>query len=161
MTTNALCTLEETQAKIAAGGRLLLAGDLVYTRETLCDFRWHPAQQTRINQKQNLGNSEYAWLLHDYFARFVPADYRPPSSLHPLLFRSLYDFQRTASSSVEAQEIARTLMTLLGREHYVREWWRHRLVRPAANLRRLWRKHVLRREVESHRPAFRWKMERS
>ena len=141
--------------------RLLLAGDLVYTKETLCDFRWHPAQQTRINQQQNLGNSEYAWLLHDYFARFVPADYRPPSSLSPLLFRSLYDFQRTAASSVEVQEIARALMALLGRGPYAREWLRHRLARPLANLRRFWGKHVLHREVASHRPASSWRLERA
>ena len=141
--------------------RLLLAGDLVYTRETLCDFRWHPSQQTRLNQQQNLGNSEYTRLLHDYFSWFVPADYRPPSSLHPLLFRSLYDFQRTASSSVEAREIARTLMTLLGRGPYVREWLRHRLVRPLANLRRVWCKHVLRREVTSRRPSSDWRLKRS
>ena len=141
--------------------RLLLAGDLVHTQETLCDFRWHPAQQTKINQRRNLGDSEYARLLHDYLARFVPADYRPPASLYPLLFRSLYDFQRNASSSVEVQEIARTLMTLLGREHYVREWLRHRLARPPANLRRLWCKHVLGREVASRRPSSRWKLERT
>jgi len=141
--------------------RLLLAGDLVYTKETLCDFRWHPAQQTRINQQQNLGNSEYAWLLHDYFARFVPAAYRPPSSLYPLLFRSLYDFQRTAASSVEAQNIARALLALLGRKHYVREWLHHRLARPTANLRRFWGKYVLHREVASRRPSSSWKLERS
>jgi glycosyltransferase involved in cell wall biosynthesis len=141
--------------------RLLLAGALVYTREPLCDFRWHSAQQTKINRGQNLGGAEYMQLLHDYLPRFVPAGFRPRSSLRPLLFRSIYDCRKMTPPSAEAHQVAESLLRILGRRGYLAAWLRHRLARPASNLHRLWRKHLRRETVESHRPAFALQLEKS
>ncbi len=56
---------------------LLKQGDLVYTKEPLCQFRHHAEQQTAANSKTHIGYHEHMRLNEDYLPRFVPQDFIP------------------------------------------------------------------------------------
>jgi len=122
---------------------LLRSGDLVYTREALCDFRCHQAQQSEANRKLSLGNREQIYLLQDSMNIFLPDELHLSEDNRRDLFSTLFHVRKAKRPSPDARVIEETLMPILGKKWYAAYWLKHRLYRPFDNLHRAWHKHVL------------------
>ncbi|MBI5380300.1 MAG: glycosyltransferase family 2 protein [Opitutae bacterium] len=132
---------------------LLRGGDLVYTREPLCQFRCHAVQQTAVNRQQQRGEKEYPLLFAEHMDYFLPAGAAfPPEELNHVFLR-VFHMRRDLRSNLrhditpEAKTITELLMSRLGRGRYFRLWLRRRLTRPFLNFWRFWHKHVLHRPL--------------
>lgn len=118
---------------------LLENGDAIYTTESLSLFRQHPLQESETNRGRHVGERELLRLLADYrdrpFLNFIAPYY--------LLFAHLNFLKRRGYADESTLELENELRQSLGPLKFGWLSLRSRLVRPAARLRRFWRKRVL------------------
>jgi glycosyltransferase involved in cell wall biosynthesis/2-polyprenyl-3-methyl-5-hydroxy-6-metoxy-1,4-benzoquinol methylase len=126
---------------------LLKQGDLVYTEEPLCQLRHHAEQQTAANKENLTGYHEHMRLTEDYLLSFMPKDPSLPSREKRRLFQIVYSLENGKDVSFAAKQLAPVLKLQLGGRQYKifcgYRWVLNKLVRPFANVRRAWFKHVL------------------
>jgi glycosyltransferase involved in cell wall biosynthesis/2-polyprenyl-3-methyl-5-hydroxy-6-metoxy-1,4-benzoquinol methylase len=127
---------------------LLKQGDLVYTKEPLCQFRQHAEQQTAANKKSQIGYHEHLRLNEEYLPRFMPHDSSLPFREKRLLFQTIHSLKKDRDVPSAARQLAPFLTLQLSRRWYKSFrcyfWFTRKLGRPFANARRAWFKHVLR-----------------
>jgi len=117
---------------------LLQSAGLVYTSEPLCAFRRHPAQQTVVNEKQQLASGEVMRIVARYFDLFAASVGLPPDSfaMRRRLFRHLY-YARKDNPHTSLSAIAEsTLLPHVTRRWYFVCWMIHRVTKPFVNLHR-------------------------
>jgi hypothetical protein len=117
---------------------LLQSAGLVYTSEPLCAFRRHPAQQTVVNEKQQVASGEVMRIVARYFDLFAASVGLQPNSfaMRRRLFRHLY-YARKDNPHTKLAEIAEaTLMPHVTRRWYVLCWLIHRATKPLVNFHR-------------------------
>jgi len=122
---------------------LLRQGDLVYTKEPLCQFRHHAEQQTAANRKSQVGYHEHMRLNECYLPLFMPQGSSLPFREKRLLFQVIYSLEKGKDVPSEAKQLAPFLNLQLRRRWYKYFWFTHKLGRPLANARRAWFKYVL------------------
>jgi glycosyltransferase involved in cell wall biosynthesis/2-polyprenyl-3-methyl-5-hydroxy-6-metoxy-1,4-benzoquinol methylase len=126
---------------------LLKLGDLVYTKEPLCQFRLHAEQQTAANRKSQIGYHEHMRLNEDYLPHFMPPDSSLPFREKRLLFQTIYSLKKGRDVPSAARQLAPFLTLQLGRRWYKSFrcycWFTRKIGRPFANARRAWLKYVL------------------
>jgi glycosyltransferase involved in cell wall biosynthesis/2-polyprenyl-3-methyl-5-hydroxy-6-metoxy-1,4-benzoquinol methylase len=122
---------------------LLIKGDVVYTKEPLCQFRHHAEQQTAANRKTQVGYHEHIRLNEYYLPRFTPQGSSLPFREKRLLFQVIYSLEKGKDVPSEAKQLAPFLNLQLRRRWYKYFWLTHKLGRPLANARRAWFKYVL------------------
>ena len=117
---------------------LLQSAGLVYTSEPLCAFRRHPAQQTVVNEKQQLASGEVMRIVARYFDLFAASvGLRPRSfAMRRRLFRHLYYARKDNPHTALAAIAAATLMPHVTRRWYFICWLIHRATKPFVNLHR-------------------------
>jgi len=124
--------------------RLLEQGDLVYTREPLCGFRRHAAQQTARNDAEGV-----AWGEHlSFAAAWAEKPWVPRKALFPIV----YEFRRSARKHVsmrtpELFAAEERVAARLGKKWYATYWMRHRLARPLQNAAHSVEKRVRKRRL--------------
>jgi glycosyltransferase involved in cell wall biosynthesis len=121
---------------------LLRGGNLVYTREPLTQFRCHAAQQTVVNQRQQLGWSEHVRLAHDYWADFVGTGTGLSLRERRELFKMIHWSQRNEEYAASLESLLPMLRRLLGPTWFRCFWMERKLTRPFANARRAWFVHL-------------------
>jgi glycosyltransferase involved in cell wall biosynthesis len=108
--------------------------DLVYTREPLCAFRQHAAQQTAVNHI-SYSFKEQLMLISEYGTK--------PWIRWDRQLDILYRAHRDLNEKPEAKELLLALeKKRLGRSRatYLIPWIKYRLKRPFENMRRSWQK---------------------
>ncbi len=121
---------------------LLETGDLVYTKEPLCQFRRHALQQTAANCALQVGQREYHLLFDRYLDHYLPPDQPLSFRERKWLFMSTFRLQKDKKLH-EVRPVTELLMHKLGRACYLGFWFLYRLVCPFQKLRRAWCKHVM------------------
>jgi hypothetical protein len=117
---------------------LLQSAGMVYLPEPLCAFRRHPAQQTVVNEKQQLASGEVMRIVARYFDLFAASvGLRPDSfAMRRRLFRHLYYARKDNGDSPLAAIAEATLMPHVTRRWYFICWLIHRATKPFVNLHR-------------------------
>lgn len=117
---------------------LLLGGGLVYTPETLCSFRQHPAQQTVVNRAGSVASIETMRLVARYYDHFCQSlGFQPGSfAMRRRLFRHLYYARKDCRLEAVAAAAEAALMPKLGRAWYLLCWALHRITKPWENFSR-------------------------
>jgi glycosyltransferase involved in cell wall biosynthesis len=117
---------------------LLESAGLVYTSEPLCAFRRHPAQQTVVNEKQQLSSGEVMRIVARYFYLFAASVGLEPDSfaMRRRLFRHLYYARKDNPHTSLAATAESTLMPHVTRRWYFICWVIHRITKPLINLHR-------------------------
>jgi len=120
---------------------LLRDGHLVHTREALSQFRCHAAQQTAVNQRQQLGLAEHIRLAHDYWDDYIGNCAALSLRERRELFRLLHWVQRNQEYATSLASQMPMLLQLVGPAWYRFFWVERKLTRPFANVRRAWYVH--------------------
>ncbi len=117
---------------------LLQSAGLVYTPEPLCAFRRHPAQQTVVNEKQQVASGEVMRIVARYFDLFAASvGLRPDSfAMRRRLFRHLYYARKDNGETPLAKIAEATLMPHVTKRWYLVCWLIHRATKPFVNLHR-------------------------
>lgn len=117
---------------------LLQSAGLVYTAEPLCAFRRHPAQQTVVNERQQLASGEVMRIVARYFTFFAASVGLEPESfaMRRRLFRHLYYARKDSRRTSLAATAEATLMPHVTRRWYFICWVIHRATKPFINLHR-------------------------
>jgi glycosyltransferase involved in cell wall biosynthesis len=117
---------------------LLERGGLVYTREPLCAFRRHAAQQTAVNNAR-YSIREQLMLVAAYGAQpWMPARRRLD-----LLYRARRGLRRDPAARPQFDELERQYAARHGRPGYFAPSVKYMFARPIENLRRSWQKRGL------------------
>lgn len=112
---------------------LLERGDLVYTRECLCEFRQHPGQITAVNRRGGVGAREALLLLNEYRQK----DWLPPANRRRVLFLQAHRSRPGAVPGTnDGLPSRRSLVEELGRFRFLFHWLCYRISKPARSLRR-------------------------
>jgi len=130
---------------------LLEKGDLAYTREPLCAFRCHPAQQTEFNTATGVGRREHAV----FFSSYAVQPWIPRKAVFPILFH-LRRLRRKNPGATDAEmlECERRLAARWGNGwlcFYWLYWVHYRLAKPFHNLKHSLQKRLFRRQWASLR----------
>ncbi|MGP8200415.1 MAG: glycosyltransferase family 2 protein [Limisphaerales bacterium] len=121
---------------------LLERGDLVYTRETLCAFRRHAAQQTAVNNA-TYSIKEPLMLVAAYGTKpWIPARQRLD-----ILYRARRGLRRDPGARPQFLELERQCAGGFGKPGYFRAWLKYIFVRPLENLKRSRQKRSFRRTI--------------
>lgn len=117
---------------------LLQDGGLVYTSEPLCAFRRHPAQQTVVNEKEQVASGEVMRIVARYFDHFAASVGLRPNSfaMRRRLFRHLYYARKDNGHTPLAAIAEATLMPHVTKRWYFLCWLIHRATKPFVNLHR-------------------------
>ncbi len=117
---------------------LLQSAGLVYTSEPLCAFRRHPAQQTVVNEKEQVASGEVMRIVARYFDLFAASVGLRPNSfaMRRRLFRHLYYARKDNGHTPLATIAEATLMPHVTRHWYFVCWMIHRATKPLVNLHR-------------------------
>jgi glycosyltransferase involved in cell wall biosynthesis len=117
---------------------LLQSGGVVYTPEPLCAFRRHPAQQTVVNEKEQVASSEVMRIVARYFDLFAASVGLRPNSfaMRRRLFRHLYYARKDNGQTPLARIAEATLMPHVTKKWYLVCWLIHRATKPFVNLHR-------------------------
>jgi|APCry1669189000_1035189.scaffolds.fasta_scaffold14967_2 glycosyltransferase involved in cell wall biosynthesis len=116
---------------------LLTQGGLMYSSEPLCAFRRHSAQQTAINQKNQVTSAESTRIMVRYFNAFKNALISSGwYNFNQRLFKHIY-YARKDSAKSKVSEVAQARLLLeLTKPGYCLFLSLHRLSKPFVNLAR-------------------------
>jgi len=119
---------------------LLERGDLVYTREPLCAFRRHAAQQTAVNNA-NYSIKEQLMLVSAYGAK----PWMPTRQRLDILYRARRGLRRDPDAEPQLLELERQYASSQGQPEYFAARMKYTFVRPLENLKRSLQKRWSRR----------------
>lgn len=120
-------------------------GDVAYTRTPLCAFRRHSQQQTALNhQRFEHFVGEHDRILLRY------SEYYLRNERSKQLFEHAYWMRKKPRGRPLEAEIRDMFARELGAKYYL-YWLQMRFIKLGVNMRRAWRKHVLRQPVPSKR----------
>jgi glycosyltransferase involved in cell wall biosynthesis len=122
-------------------------GDVAYTRIPLCAFRRHSLQQTALNHQR----FDYFVGEHDrILLRYSECYFRNARAKQ--LFEHLYWMRKKPRGRPDEPQIRNMIADRLGGKYYLC-WLQMRFTKLGINVRRAWRKHVLRQPIPSKRDA--------
>jgi len=111
---------------------LLQQGSLVYLADSLCCFRRHPDQQTKVNKRQYLHQKEEVELCRRY---------SHPEALRRVLFHKMYRISKLNEPALS--ETLSEIRSQYTAAEYLYYWGDYKLTRPFVNMSRSLKKRRL------------------